>query len=63
MNLISSILVNPNYDEKQKLNITNDNKVVDDYGYSLYHSMEYSRKYLKSNDFGYKASLLNIIIK
>lgn len=63
MNLNGSILVNLNYGEKQKLDKADANRVCDDYGYYLYNSLEYDRKYLKKNDFGYKASLLNITIK
>ncbi|MGE5631262.1 MAG: hypothetical protein ACM3TR_09230 [Caulobacteraceae bacterium] len=63
MNLVSSILVKSDLTENQKLNKANEDRITDDYGYSLYQSLEYDVKYLKSNDFGYKASLLNIIIK
>jgi hypothetical protein len=49
--------------ENQKLNKVKEDRITDDYGYSLYQSLEYDVKYMKSNDFGYKANLLNIIIK
>jgi len=63
MNLISSVLVYPKHEKYEKINKSNDKRVVDDYGYYLYNSLEYNKKYIKSNDFGYKASILNINIK
>ncbi len=63
MNLLSEVLVKLDFNDKRRKCKIEANKNIDDYGYVLYQSLEYDFKYLKNDDFGFKGSLLNTIIR
>ncbi|KUO74613.1 MAG: hypothetical protein APF77_23150 [Clostridia bacterium BRH_c25] len=63
MNLIRRILANLNQDDKKGRYKTEAINNINDYGYALYQSLEYSITYLKNDDSGLKGNVTNIIIR
>lgn len=62
MNIISKILVSPDYDDKKKFKAEAYRNVYD-YGFTVYQSLEYGFKHLKSDDYGFRENLLKIIMR
>jgi hypothetical protein len=63
MNLVSEIFVKLSYNDKIEKHKAEPNKIVEDYGYELYKSLEYDFKYLKNDDFRFRGNLLKISMR
>jgi hypothetical protein len=63
MDLVSELLLKFDYNDSRKRYKAETNENLDDYGYDLYQSLEYGFKYLKSDDFGFRANSLNTMKK
>ena len=63
MNLISELLLKLDYNGRRRIYKTETNENVDDYGYELYHLLEYDFKYLKNDDFGFRGNSSNTMKK